>query len=232
MDWFKKRREADVANAVEAVEKTTRLNEKMKDETTEEWIWVNGYKGTDKDMKCRDYQFEMNKCFDISDDKPVEVCEHGFHLCIRLNKVLNYYPIGSGNRFFRVKALVRKSDYDNLGPQYSDYEPYFGRRYLGEIDKLAAKSIIFTRELTTDEILRGRIPDDWTDEEKELAREIGVHEAIAKITFEKLVALGYSETFAQLCMEQKKDKVALSVGTQEGLSMDMKAYLIFNINSK
>jgi hypothetical protein len=224
MDWFKKRREDDITKAVEATEKLNELNE--------EWIWVNGYKGTDHDMKCRGYQFEMNKCFDISDDKPVELCGHGFHLCVSLSKVLNYYPIGSGNRFFEVKALVRKSDYDNLGPQYAKATDHYFRHYIGEIDKLAAKSIVFTRELTTDEILSGRIPDDWTDEEKELALEIGVNEAIYRITLEKLIALGYSETFAKLCIEQKRAKVALSVGTQEGLSMDMKAYLIFNINNK
>ena len=232
MDWFKKRREADITKAVEATEKLNELNKIMNDKLHEEWIWIDGYKGTDKNMKCRDYQFEMNKCFDISDDKPVELCGHGFHLCVSLSKVLNYYPIHNGNRFFEVKALVRKSDYDNLGPQYYDYDPYFGRRYRGEIDKLAAKSIIFTRELTTDEILSGRIPGDWTDEQKELALEIGVNEAIYRITLEKLIALGYSETFAKLCIEQKRAKVALSVGTQEGLSMDMKAYLIFNINNK
>lgn len=31
----------------------------------EKWIWVDGYKGTDKDMKCRGYQYEFGKQFDI-----------------------------------------------------------------------------------------------------------------------------------------------------------------------
>lgn len=231
MDWFKKRREADVANAVEAVEKACKLNETMEEKPVEEWIWVNGYKGTDSDMKCRDYQFEMNKCFDISDDKPVEVCEHGFHLCPEFLNVFHYYSVGNNNRFFEVKALVRKKDFENLGPVYH-VDPYGYRHHIYDNDKLAAKSIIFTRELTVDEILKGSLAESWTDDQKKLALEIGILEASKKIRFEKLVALGYSETFAQLCMEQKRDNVALSVGTQEGLSMDMKAYLIFNINSK
>ncbi len=228
MVWFKKYREAVIDNAAKAVENEAKLVEAMEEKPVEEWIWIKGYKGTDKDMKCRGYQFKMNECFDISDDKPVELCNHGFHLCKRLHEVYNYYDIGDNHRFFEVMALVRAKDYDNLGPQYLT-DPYGFRTRYGELDKIAAKSIIFTRELTVDEILGNRVPADWTVEEKKLALEIGVKEAIRKITLEKLVALGYSETFAMLCIEQKRDKVALSVGTQEGLSMDMKAYLIFNI---
>jgi hypothetical protein len=230
MDWFKKHTEAVVAKVVETVEKASELDKAMGEKPAEEWIWIKGYKGTDKDMKCRDYQFELNRQFDISDDKPVELCAHGFHLCKQLGKVYNYYGVGNGNRFFEVKALVRAKDYDNLGPQY--FEDHYGfKTRCGEIDKLAAKSIIFTRELTVDEILGNCVPAYWTNEEKKLALEIGIREAREKITLEKLVALGYSETFAMLCIEQKRDEVALSVGTQEGLSMDMKAYLIFNISN-
>ena len=195
-------------------------------EPAEEWIWINGYKGTDRDMKCRGYQFELNKCFDISDDKKVELCEHGFHLCAKLSKVYNYYGIGEGNRFFEVKALVRKKDYDALGPRY--YIDVYGYKTRGgENDKLAAKSIIFTRELTIDEILGNRY-SDWTDEQKKLAIEIGVKEADKKNKFDTLVSLGYSETFAQLCIDIGKYDIAKAVGSQEGLSMDMKVYVIFN----
>lgn len=238
MDWFKKRMVSDFQKAAGSIDEFKKLIESDEPKLTEsdeakpaeKWIWVDGYKATDKDMKCRDYPFELNKCFDISDDREVELCAHGFHLCVRLHHVFNYYRIGDGHRFFKVKALVRAKDYENLGRIYIDSPYHFGRRFIDN-DKLAAKSIIFTQELTTDEILHGRVPNDWTDEEKRLALEIGVEEATHKITFEKLVALGYSNTFAQLCIDEKRDKVALSVGSQADLSMDMKAYLIFNINN-
>lgn len=109
----------------------------IESEPVEEWIWVTGYKGTDKDMKCRDRQFELNKRFDISEEKAVELCSHGFHLCRTLSSVFRHYFIDNSNRFFEVKALVKKKDYDR-----------------GENDDLAAKSIIFTRELAEYEILK------------------------------------------------------------------------------
>lgn len=229
MDWFKKKQANDIANAIETVNEAAKNVKALEDKLIEEWIWVDGYKATDKDMKCRGYQFEFTKCFDISDDKPVELCEHGFHLCPEFEDVFHYYSVCDGNRFFEVKALVRKSDFEMLGPIYH-VDPYGYKHEIGKRDKLAAKSIIFTRELTADEILKGTLAECWSAEEKKLALEIGIQEANKKITFEKLVALGYSNTFAQLCMDMKRDKVALSVGTQDGLSMDMKAYLIFNIN--
>lgn len=187
----------------------------------EEWIWVNGYKATDKDMSCRGYQYEMNKCFDISDDKAVEICEHGFHFCLNIRDVQKYYEIGRGHRFFEVKALVRRKDYD----EYGNHIGRFGPR----LDKLAAKSIIFTRELTLDEIFKGYVLEDWwTDEHKKRALEIGVKATRQEIQRDRLVQLGYSETFAALCIAAERDQIAELVASQEGLSMDMKVWTIFN----
>jgi hypothetical protein len=140
--------------------------------------------------------------------------------------VYNYYHIGGGNRFFEVKALVRKKDYDALGPKYTSTS-YGYKQLVGENDKLVAKSIIFTRELTMDEILGNRF-SDWTDEQKKLVLEIGIKNAICKVQFDTLVSLGYSYTFAKLCIDIGKYDIAQAVGTQDGLSMDMKVYVIFN----
>ena len=185
----------------------------------EEWMWVDGYKGTDENMRCLNYQFEMNKCFDISDDKKVELCSHGFHLCLKLPDVFKYYHIKNNNRFFKVKALVR------VDSVYC--EDYYGSIcHVGMNNKLVAKSIIFTKELTPDEILNGRIPDDWNDEQKKMALRMGIVEAKNKIAFDHLVTLGYSNAFAQLCIDCEKTDMALAVGSQEGLSMDMKVWAI------
>lgn len=196
----------------------------------EEWIWVDGFKGTDSEMKCRDYQFKIGETFTVSDEKEVKLCEHGFHLCATLKDVFRYYPIGDNNRFFKVKALVRKEDYDSLYCNYS--LAMFAQRPLIPNDKLAAKSIIFIEELSVDEILKNRVPKDWTDEQKNLAIRIGIEGVKEIIYVEKLVSIGYSETFARYCFKNDFTDIALSVGSQEGLSMDMKVWAIFNSNKK
>lgn len=197
----------------------------------EEWIWIDGFKGTDSDMKCRDYQFRIGETFTVSDEKDVKLCEHGFHLCATLKDVFDYYPIGDNNRFFKVKALVRKEDYDSLGPMHIT-GPHSLQTYVGIKDKIAAKSIIFIEELSVDEILKNRVPKDWTDEQKNLAIRIGIKGVKEIIYVEKLVSVGYSETFARYCFENDFTDIALSVGSQEGLSMDMKVWAIFNSNKK
>lgn len=211
---------------VEECDEVTETSQCEKPE--EEWVWVKGYKGTEKDMTCRGYQFEMDKQFDISDDRPVEICEHGFHLCLTRGDVYNYYPIGEGHRFFRVTALVRKGDLAEYGSggivsngRFMNFSPI--------VNKLVAKSIIFTSELTVDEILEGECDlDDWTDEEKKNALVVGVAEACRCVRAGKLRELGYSEAFAWLLVRDGKYDIAKAVGSQTDLSMDMKVWIIFN----
>ena len=203
-------------------------DEEINVETGEEWIWIDGFKGTNSEMKCRDYQFKIGETFTVSDEKEVKLCEHGFHLCATLKDVFDDYPIGDNNRFFKVKALVRKEDYDRLYCNYS--LSMIVQHPLIPKDKIAAKSIIFIEELSVDEILKNRVPKDWTDEQKSLAIRIGIEGVKELINVEKLVSIGYSETFARYCFKNDFTDIALSVGSQEGLSMDMKVWAIFNSN--
>ena len=49
------------------------------------------FKGFDKDLKCRDFQYEVGKTYSMS-EKP-EVCVKGFHCCTQLSDVFRYYPL-------------------------------------------------------------------------------------------------------------------------------------------
>ena len=54
------------------------------------------YKGTDKDMKCRGFQFELGKEYV---EEEAKLCDKGFHGCeYPLDVFANYAPVGS--RFF------------------------------------------------------------------------------------------------------------------------------------
>ena len=57
------------------------------------------YKGMDKDMRCRGFQYEIGKEYET--DKAV-ACECGLHACEYPLDVFNYYP-PAGSRFFEVE---------------------------------------------------------------------------------------------------------------------------------
>lgn len=193
----------------------------------EEWIWITGYKGTDKDMCCKSYQYELSRQFNIDDNEHVAVCQNGFHLCRDLKNVFTYYDVSNGNRFFEVAALVRKRDVEMGGSLNRDHFAYGTRR---PEDKFVAKSIIFTRELNAEEVFASLDPDacsDWTIEDKEEAMRTSIRKVRSKFNIRKLTALGYSEPFATYLANKGYFNVAYAVGSQPGLSMDMKCLAIF-----
>ena len=62
---------------------------------------VKGFKGFDKNLKCRGYQFEVGKTF-IHNGK-VKACSTGFHFCENPIDVLHYYNAGN-SRFCEVEG--------------------------------------------------------------------------------------------------------------------------------
>ena len=62
---------------------------------------IIAYKGFNKDLQCRDYQYKIGKTFKHKGE--VETCKSGFHACEYPFDVFNYYP-PPDSRFARVKA--------------------------------------------------------------------------------------------------------------------------------
>ena len=62
---------------------------------------VKGYKGFDKNLRCRDFQYEIGKEYET---ERAELCKEGFHFCENPHDVLSYYSAGEGNRFAVVEA--------------------------------------------------------------------------------------------------------------------------------
>lgn len=61
---------------------------------------MKAYKGFDKDLKCRGFQYEIGKEYE---EKEAKVCEKGFHACTNPLNVLRYYPPCYENRYCEVE---------------------------------------------------------------------------------------------------------------------------------
>lgn len=53
------------------------------------------YKGFDKDLKCRDFQYEIGKTYE---EPTADLCNSGFHACEYPLDVLTYYAPGDMSR--------------------------------------------------------------------------------------------------------------------------------------
>lgn len=63
---------------------------------------IKGYKGFDKDLKCRGYQYKVDG--DFEEKEPIECCDRGFHFCENPMDVFGYYDPAS-SRYCKVKGL-------------------------------------------------------------------------------------------------------------------------------
>ena len=76
---------------------------------------IKGYKGFDKDMKCRGFQYEIGK--DYTYDGDIECCQSGFHFCENPLDVLSYYSPAT-SRFCEVEGSGN-SDREDYGSKIS-----------------------------------------------------------------------------------------------------------------
>ena len=67
------------------------------------------FKGFDKDLKCRDFQYEVGGEYT---EESADICNKGFHACESPLEVFGYYAPGSGARYCEVEldANEQKSD--------------------------------------------------------------------------------------------------------------------------
>ena len=66
------------------------------------------YKATDKDMKCRGFQYELGKTAEVDGD--IELCKNGLHACEMPLDVLGYYAPGDGSRYFEAELEDARSE--------------------------------------------------------------------------------------------------------------------------
>lgn len=228
--WF---REPSVSN----IEATTQDEEKQEIKEVKkeepEYIWVEGYKGTSKDMQGHNnFQYELGKEYTCEGDP--QICENGFHFSLTLDDVFNYVELWkTQNRFFKVKALVRKSDYERYG--HLDISGFC----VGRINKLVAKSIVLQSEITSSELYQSAIQNNsylrlLSEEEFESIRVANsFNDGILNVCVKRLDGK-YSSTFIIALFLESNNDISNFIKTvnkaealyNEGVSPDMRAYLL------
>lgn len=216
------------------------------EQSAAEWIWVEGYKGTDKDMKCyNDFQFTLGE--EYTKDGEIIMCKNGFHFSPILKQAFGFYtPYGSNNnRFFKVKALINKNQMVKRQintlflPRWGSYsgeeEPEY-KIVPMELtdDKLVAKSIIFLEEISTKEIFNAYFCgqcDEESDEYKENWRKYGIDYA-QRYKYKKIILNSsiYSQEFKDyiktLSSIDTLRKIAIL--TVENINHEVRMQMIFD----
>ncbi|HEY5381058.1 MAG TPA: hypothetical protein VIJ65_02295, partial [Acidobacteriaceae bacterium] len=94
---------------------------------------TKGFKGFDKDLKCRDFQYEVGKTFTHKGKPSLRVS--GIHFCENPLDVLKYYGVANGNRFATVET-------DDVSEEREK-----------EDSKRVAKSLHITAEITLSRLI-------------------------------------------------------------------------------
>lgn len=113
------------------VGKKYKVDDRYFEEIPQDYIWVEAYKGTDANMRCKGKQYVMG-VEDTYGDKVV-LGSKGYHVCTDLKHCFKTYDYDFHNRFFKVQALVNAKDYQYRNPNNTT---------------LVAKAIQFVEEIT------------------------------------------------------------------------------------
>ena len=120
---------------------------------------MKAYKGFNKDLRCKGFQYELGKSYE--EKGAAQLCAHGFHACESPLDVFSYYPPGNGSRYCEVELI------DPTDKKDSDSKRVANKIAIGaEIGApgLARAHIEYVKAHTTSE---------YTDPEKATAGEYG-----------------------------------------------------------
>ncbi|EDW5732426.1 hypothetical protein CJG85_001064 [Salmonella enterica] len=135
------------------------------------------FKGFNKDLQCRDFQFEIGKTF--HHDGKVEACCSGFHACECPFDVFSYYP----------PAESRYAETISFG--------VIDREEIGDT-KIASASITIKAELTLPQFIQRGIEWIWSKIDKSLEQQImtGYRSAATNTGYQSAAEVSGSQSVA------------------------------------
>ena len=73
---------------------------------------MKGYKAFDKNLKCKDFQYEIGQTYEM--DGEIKWCERGFHFCKDLTDCYRFYPMSKDTRICEVEAIGEIKTEDDI----------------------------------------------------------------------------------------------------------------------
>ena len=237
-----KRREEKIKKMLDELDEKERKKRELQKiielQEQEEWVYVEGIKGMTEDMKGYDnFQFEVGKTY--IKDGLIEICKNGFHLSLNLEDVLHHYGLCKGNRFFKVRALVRKEDLDKYGTITEVDNFFYGKQKIIK-NKLVSKEIEILEEFSDEELFEEykemkSEKSKWIEDidDFKYCRKHGENKlAEAKLNV-KLIVLGINELLVNILTKDfdslKSREIFVDYVealSKENISRDMFIYLI------
>lgn len=129
------------------------------------------YKGTYKDMTCRDKKYELGKTYE---ENHAALCQCGFHSCIEPIEVFAYYPLRGGNRYFVCDA---RGELDNGSGLPRD-------------SKIASSKITLIAEMTAEELIKEQAIRGGTFEKSKITLEMDYSSAATVDDYSRIVSQG------------------------------------------
>ena len=75
---------------------------------------MKGYKGFDKNLCCRGFQYEVGKSYELGENERLDICNCGFHFCKKMSWVHEYYSLSNkSTRICEIEALGDVQEKDN-----------------------------------------------------------------------------------------------------------------------
>ena len=107
---------------------------------------ITTYKGFDKDLKCRGFQYEIGEEYELPKGESVSVCSNGFHACESPLEVLDYYFMDGHANLLRFCVVEQSGEFSK------------------EVDstKVASSKIKIKKEITFADLINSGV--EWLKE--------------------------------------------------------------------
>ena len=122
---------------------------------------MKAYKGFNKDMTCRGFQFEEGKTYV---EQEAELCSKGFHACMMPLDCLNYYHLND--------SVYHEVDLDEVDPRRENDSKVCGKKIrigaqlsIGDIVKASVEYVKTEARTTTGDWAHSATTGDWAHSE-------------------------------------------------------------------